>query len=96
MSRTATTPTKVLYGYSLAFTDRLPPLSIRLRPLPAGADDPVAPKLKKGPHPFSDLLDGKCRLDADATPVCDGLKGEAVATPKGEPDAPEVAQAPHD
>ncbi len=84
-------PNKVLYGYTLAFTDRLPPLSIRLRPLPSGADDPVAPKLKKGPHPFADLLDGKCRVDSDAPPACDGLKGAAVATPGGE--APELAQA---
>lgn len=87
-------PSKVFYGYSLAFTDRLPPLSIRLRPLPSGADDPVAPKLKKGPHPFSDLLDGKCRVDDDVAPKCDGLKGDAVATPGGEPDVPELAQAP--
>lgn len=96
-------PSKVLYGYSLSFLDRLPPLSIRMRPLPSGADDVVAPKLKKGPHPFADLLDGKCRIDADAAPKCDGLKGEPVVSAGApassaapEADGPELAQAPHE
>ena len=77
-------PNKVLYGYSLAFSDRTPPLTIRLRPLPNGDNDPVAKKLEKGPHPFGDLLTGKCRLDPDAAPKCDGLHGDATASPSGE------------
>jgi poly-gamma-glutamate capsule biosynthesis protein CapA/YwtB (metallophosphatase superfamily) len=86
-------PSKVLYGYSLTFMDRTPPLAMHMRALPI-ADDPVAPKLKKGPHPFSDLLEGKCRLEPDAAPKCDGLKGDAVTTPGGEADGPELAQIP--
>ncbi|MBI2388975.1 MAG: CapA family protein [Deltaproteobacteria bacterium] len=76
-------PSKVLYGYSLTFIDRLPPLSIRLRALPSGEADPVAAKLRKGPHPFSDLLDGKCRVEPDVAPRCDGLHGDAAQTPSG-------------
>lgn len=94
----ARAPSKVLYGYSLSFTERLPPLSIRLRSLPNGTDDPVATKLKKGPRPFSDLLDGKCRIDDAAPPRCDGLEGDAVTTPGGEADvpSPELARATHE
>ncbi len=94
----ASPPTKVLYGYTLAFTDRILPVAIRLRPLPNGADDAVAAKLKKGPHPFSDLLDGKCRIDAEAPPNCDGLHGDATTTPSGDglPPTAEVAAAPHE
>lgn len=77
-------PSKVLYGYSLAFSDRTPPLTIRLRPLPNGEADAVAKKLEKGPHPFGDLLHGKCRIEPDAAPRCDGLHGDATATPTGE------------
>jgi len=94
----ASAPSKVLYGYTLAFTDRFPPIAIRLRPLPNGADDTVAAKLRKGPHPFSDLLDGKCRVDSEAAPACDGLKGEASSTAlagAGEPPTAELAAATH-
>jgi hypothetical protein len=88
-------PNKVLYGYTLAFIDRVLPLAIKLREL--GPDDPVALKLKKGPHPFSDLIDGKCRIDSAAEPKCDGLKGDAVTTPTAaEPGGPELAVAPHE
>lgn len=77
-------PNKVLYGYSLAFSDRTPPLTIRLRPLPNGNEDPVAKKLEKGPHPFGDLLTGKCRLDPDAAPKCDGIHGDSSAAPSAD------------
>lgn len=80
-SAAAAPPSKVLYGYSLTFTDRQPPLSIRLRALPNGESDPVAAKLRKGPHPFSDLLDGKCRVEPDVAPRCDGVHGDAAAAP---------------
>ncbi|MGZ3451319.1 MAG: CapA family protein [Polyangiales bacterium] len=87
-------PTKVLYGYTLAFTDRVLPVQIRLRALPNAPDDPVAAKLRKGPHPFSDLLDDRCRVDAEAAPSCDGLKGVAVASATGSEATPETPEAP--
>jgi poly-gamma-glutamate capsule biosynthesis protein CapA/YwtB (metallophosphatase superfamily) len=92
----ASAPSKVLYGYTLAFTDRFPPIAIRLRPFPNGPDDAVFAKLKKGPHPFSDLLDGNCRVDSEAAPKCDGLKGESSPTPSGDPLTAEVVAAPHE
>jgi len=76
-------PSSVLYGYTLAFTDRAPPVQIRLRPLPNGPDDPVAKKLEKGPHPLSNLLTDRCRIDSEAAPSCDGLKGESAAVAGG-------------
>ncbi len=83
-------PSSLKYGYSLAFSDRAPPVSIKLRPLPNGPDDPVAKKLAKGPAPFSKLLDGKCRVEPDAPPACDGLEGESTSTlPTDAPSAPE-------
>jgi poly-gamma-glutamate capsule biosynthesis protein CapA/YwtB (metallophosphatase superfamily) len=81
-------PTTVLYGYTLAFTDRAPPVQIRLRPLPNGPDDAVAAKLRKGPHPFSNLLDDRCRVDEGAAPTCDGLSGAAVASANDSPASP--------
>jgi poly-gamma-glutamate capsule biosynthesis protein CapA/YwtB (metallophosphatase superfamily) len=91
-------PRQVLYGYSLAFSDRTPPASIRLRPLPNGEADAIAKKLEKGPKPFGELLSGKCRLDADQAPRCDGLHGDGAATPSGEvvasPEPKEPVPAP--
>lgn len=70
-------PSHVLHGYSLAFTDRAPPVAIRLRPLPKGDDDLVAEKLRKGPKPFGELLDGACRVDPDQPPRCEGASAPA-------------------
>jgi poly-gamma-glutamate capsule biosynthesis protein CapA/YwtB (metallophosphatase superfamily) len=73
-------PSSVRYGYSLAFTDRAPPVQIRLRPLPRDDQDPIADKLRRGPRPFGELLDGPCRLEVDASPVCEGRPpGAALA-----------------
>jgi poly-gamma-glutamate capsule biosynthesis protein CapA/YwtB (metallophosphatase superfamily) len=70
-------PTEVKYGYTLVFTERSGPasLDIRMRALPNAPDDPVATKLRKGPKPFSLLLDGVCRVDPESPPKCDGLGG---------------------
>lgn len=87
-------PTKVLYGYGLAFIDRAPPVKMTLRPLPNGPDDPIAAKLKKGPHPFADLLDDPCRIEEGAAPTCDGLHGKASTAPSGEAQGPETVAAP--
>lgn len=74
-SKPGTPPSSVLYGYTLAFSDRggNASLDIRLRPLPNGPDDPVAAKLRKGPKPFGLLIDAPCRIDEDKPPTCDAL-----------------------
>lgn len=85
-------PSTVLYGYTLAFSDRggNASIDIRLRPLPNGPDDPVAAKLRKAPKPFGLLIDAPCRIDEDEAPTCDGLhakpEGNGGTDAKGSPE----------
>ncbi len=76
----------IRYGYSLAFMERSTPaddgpgkgkdpgfraaLSMRLRPLPSGGDDPIAKKLGAARAPFGPLLSGPCLLGAEEHPRC--------------------------
>jgi hypothetical protein len=45
---------------------------------------------------FSDLLEGKCRIESEAAPACDGVKGDASTAPSGETPTAELAEAPHE
>ncbi|MFI5302291.1 MAG: CapA family protein [Polyangiales bacterium] len=66
-------PSTVRYGYTLAFIDREPIASIRLRAFPStdAHTDATAEHLATAPKPFGPLLRDRCHVPSEAPPPCD-------------------------